>query len=520
MTKLIIWDIDGVFWKGSITEGGDTTIDSEILNFIKNTEKSGIVHSLCSNNTLLAVTKKLEEYNIWDLFVFPSLNFKPKGQRVQEIISNCQLREDDVVYVDDNIFNLNEVKFYCPKITTYNDPIELINSIAIPNGESRTKQYKILETKHLEKQNYYNNYDFLKDSNINIAIAEDLECVEYYDRIEELVNRSNQLNYTRTRFDPSAHTNYDTYRNGFTIIQSPANEYIVRNTIKSFAVFVWDKYGYYGLVGYISVYTRYHFENYTIKNFVFSCRVMNMNIESFCFKLIKQKFLKLVNIDSRIDETIDTDYIKLHPYKDVENFIRKQENIVEKNTESAILLANCLGPVFKTYSKHNHNIKSEVWYKDDLFRTDKLYHNLISIDNFPKLIIFMGFTEFIFNHDEYWNLEDDKTQEYFNNVINNFIKKVQESDKKLLVFIPALSAKFSQDIKYQFLYNAWIAHNNRNSVTIIHIPEETDLNDSHVINATGLSDVLGIRNYSRKSMNNMAKEIDIWLDNLLKIQSY
>ena len=159
--KLIIWDLDGILWTCTLAEGGIGSVNYDVVEFIKTTESLGIVHSVCSNNSLLAAKKQLEILGIWNLFVFPNIEFGPKGNRVTSIIESCQLRATDVLFVDDNQINLNEALFYSPDLKTSMDT-NFIYTFTLPKGKSRTKLYKILEAKSVDK----NNAQFLQDSNI------------------------------------------------------------------------------------------------------------------------------------------------------------------------------------------------------------------------------------------------------------------------------------------------------------------------------------------------------------------
>ena len=509
MVKLIIWDIDGVLWKGSITEGGETTLDPNIVAFIQQSEKLGIIHSICSINNLQSVRKNLSD--IWDLFVFPSINLEPKGHRVKQIIENCQLRDNDVIFVDDNIINTNEATFYCPNITTYNNPFTLINEVEIPNGKSRTDFYRILEEKLTVKSNM-DNLSFLKDSDIHIAIAERYENILYQERIQELVNRSNQLNYSKTIFDTTQYSKQTKYKNGKLVIPSSANTYILRNDVSSYSVFAWDKYGYYGLIGFISIETKgdKHVDVGNIVNFVFSCRIINMHIENKCLEYLKQKYPVLLNISDRIND-LESSFITLHQYNDVKKFILEKEN--RPTTDSkAIILANCLSPAYTSYSKHINNIETEIWYKDNLtFHTDRLYHGLVKLDGYPNIIIFAAYLEFVFTNPHYWNNHSNHTEEYFNNVITHFSNCITNTNRKALIILPSISEEFDSDIRYQHLFNAWTNLINEN-IDIIYIPNETVLDDKHPINFFNIRDIEGIRKYSRKTMYNVTKQIDEWLD--------
>ena len=77
------------------------------------------MNSICSKNDHSAVlpqflTQGYRKY--WQYFLFPSINWAPKGERVKSIISSMNLREENVIIIDDNEANINEIKYYCPNI--------------------------------------------------------------------------------------------------------------------------------------------------------------------------------------------------------------------------------------------------------------------------------------------------------------------------------------------------------------------------------------------------------------------
>ena len=151
--KLIVWDLDGVLWESSVGETGSTgQVNHQVIDFIKHSEQSGIIHSVCSKNDLVKVKTILEELDIWDLFVFPAIDYTPKGPTVNKIIESCQLSQFNVLFVDDNDININEVKYFSPDINTENN-VDFIKSFNMPTGKSRTDQYKILEIKAVDRDN-------------------------------------------------------------------------------------------------------------------------------------------------------------------------------------------------------------------------------------------------------------------------------------------------------------------------------------------------------------------------------
>ena len=107
--KLIIWDLDETLWKGVLSDG-TVQIISENIKLINDLIDAGIVCSICSKNDFETTKKFLKEQKIWNSFVFASINWSSKGERVKQIIDEMQLRQPNVLFIDDNQSNLNEAK--------------------------------------------------------------------------------------------------------------------------------------------------------------------------------------------------------------------------------------------------------------------------------------------------------------------------------------------------------------------------------------------------------------------------
>ena len=264
--KLIIWDLDNILWDG-VLEESEIKIRTEVTDFILKSVNRGIMHSVCSKNDFEKVRTtfyKLGLENIWNCFLFPSVNQFPKGERIKEIISSMQLRDENTLFIDDNSFNLNEAKFYCPKIMTampenvtkMAEELYLVNDYDFEH--TRLKQYKILEKKSAALKNS-SNEDFLRDSGIKICIKTD--CLENIERIKKLILRTNQLNFTKFRDENIEET-----------IKNNNAAYIIAE----------DKFGNYGICGF------YVIDKNTNKliHFLFSCRIMNMGIEQFVYSYL------------------------------------------------------------------------------------------------------------------------------------------------------------------------------------------------------------------------------------------
>lgn len=264
--KLIIWDLDNTFWKGTLSEGSIEPIQ-KCIDTVQLCAKKGIVSAICSKNDLEPCREKLTELGIWDCFVFNSINWEPKGQRIRALISDMNLRAANVLFLDDNPLNLEEAKYYSPELMISAPGIigELYGEVsALDRDDSsleRLNRYKVLEKKQREKRNMGSNEEFLRQSEIRVKIHTDTAA--HIDRIHELILRSNQLNFTKLR---------STREELEDIINDPE--------VKSGYVTANDKYGEYGIIGFFA------YKNGKIIHFLFSCRTLGMGIEQYIYEKI------------------------------------------------------------------------------------------------------------------------------------------------------------------------------------------------------------------------------------------
>lgn len=265
--KLIIWDLDETFWNGTLSEG-PVHIPPAHANLIPKLCRKGIMNSICSKNDYTTVQNAFAaEKDLWGFFVFPSIDWTPKGQRIKQLIQNMQLRAENVLFIDDNLSNLEEAVFYCPTLKTALPNVieelerELPEVQKDDSALSRLQQYKILEVKHQAQKEASSNTEFLEQSDIRIVLHKD--CLPEQERILEMLHRTNQLNYTK--------------------IRSSAKELhgILSNSAYECAyISVKDKYGDYGVVGFYAKDTRTN----TLEHFVFSCRILGMGVDQFLYQ--------------------------------------------------------------------------------------------------------------------------------------------------------------------------------------------------------------------------------------------
>lgn len=342
--KLIIWDLDDTFWEGTISET-NIIIDKSKIDLIKNLTERGIVNSICSKNELSQCEKILEREGILDYFVFISIDWTSKGQRVNKIIENMNLRSKNVLFIDDNIQNIKEVQFYNPDIMAeLPDVIEVLKNNYTKIGKddkelSRLKQYKNLEKKQSDSLNYDSNELFLRNINLKTIIKND--CINQSERIHELILRTNQLNFTKRK-----------------ISKAELDAILTSSDYSCGYIEAEDKYGHYGIIGFYSIY-----EN-ELLDFLFSCRTMGMGIEQYIYAKLgfpKISIVQPVSGDLIVDVT--PDWINQNEtLSDLNNESKKSINNNE-SSKKIIFKGPCDFSVLLSYLDNNNYLSSELNFR-------------------------------------------------------------------------------------------------------------------------------------------------------------
>lgn len=277
--KLVIWDLDETFWQGTLSEGGIEPVQANI-DMVRTLVDRGIMCSICSKNDFEGAKNALQAIDIWDNFVFPHIDWTPKGQAIARMLTAMGLRAENVLFLDDNHLNLEEVKFLNPGImvvdaTAYN----LVTLLDLPQlqgkddrDHSRLEQYKVMQSKQvLQAETGLSNVDFLLQSGIRVKIITDIE--NHMDRVLEMLNRTNQLNYTKVR----ANTTDE---------RAALDKLLSVSGMHAGLVHVQDRYGDYGIVGFFCVRTK--FSGTTVHHLAFSCRTLNMGVEQWVWEYLNK----------------------------------------------------------------------------------------------------------------------------------------------------------------------------------------------------------------------------------------
>lgn len=261
--KLVVWDLDDTFWNGTLSEGGGYAV-TENIDSLRTLVDRGIMNAISSKNDYNKAKRRLVELGVWDMFVFPCINWNPKGPQIADIIRRCRLRPENVLFVDDNVRNLEEAISHVPGLQTATPEI-LPRLLSLPSAaghpdprHARLSSFKLLERKDEARKLFSSNDEFLRNSKINVSICEDCRC--HADRILELIKRTNQLNFTKKR-----------------IGKDELENLLCDSEVRNFVITVSDVYGDYGIVGFAAV------RNFSCEHFLFSCRILGLGVEQWVY---------------------------------------------------------------------------------------------------------------------------------------------------------------------------------------------------------------------------------------------
>lgn len=338
--KLLIWDLDESFWQGTLSEG-NVLLPQQNRELIIRLSKRGIVNSICSKNNSEAVLKKLTEFDVNSYFVFASINWDPKGQRIKSIIDSMNLRAENVLFIDDNISDQMEAKFYCPGLMTdypevASSLLQLVETLG-KNDDTlcRLQHYKTLEAKNMEQRIVSSNDEFLYNSHIEVEILHDVEANE--ERLYELVLRTSQLNFTKKR---------DTAEIFHQVLLDP--------NITSGYVRVRDRYGDYGIVGFYAVR-----ENQLV-HFLFSCRTMGMGIEQYVYAILSYP---AIDIQAPVSGSLKRDVIPQWINSSTSSIA--VENATQRALEKRAILKGPCDLEWIACFLHSSSIDRELFYEND-----------------------------------------------------------------------------------------------------------------------------------------------------------
>lgn len=264
--KVIVWDLDNTLWDGVLLELGlgNIKLKPGIYDVIKELDKRGILNSVASKNNYDDAILALRQCGLDEYMLFPQIGWEQKGLYVREITKQFNVGQNTIAFIDDQPFERDEVLSLNPQVRVY-DAVDYSNILSRPEfnpplsleSHMRREFYRLDVQRKEAMSSFGGEYSsFLKDCRIKLNIY--TPSVENIDRIMELVQRTNQLNFSGNRY---------------------TSEEILKilelNTYDAYCLDCEDKYGQYGTVGFAIV----NKEKNQLVDLMFSCRVQSKRVE-------------------------------------------------------------------------------------------------------------------------------------------------------------------------------------------------------------------------------------------------
>jgi FkbH-like protein len=276
--KCVVWDLDNTLWDGILVEDGPSKLrlKAGIVGIIEALDGRGILHSIASKNNRDETLQVLKDLQIDQYFLCPQISWQPKSEGIKAIAEQLNIGRDTLLFIDDTDFELEQVKSTCPDVQVLNareyQTLLQMNEFQVPVTEesrNRRKMYQLESTRQDLAAQFGDDYmAFLKDCNIRLNIRPMTE--DNLQRVHELTQRTNQMNFSGNRYDREVLK---------VIISTPY--------LDTYVLDCEDRFGSYGVVGFSIVDSR----EPRMTDLMFSCRIQSKRVEHAFLGHIAQKYI-------------------------------------------------------------------------------------------------------------------------------------------------------------------------------------------------------------------------------------
>lgn len=264
--KCVVWDLDNTVWNGTLIEDEKVDLRPEVESVIVELDKRGILQSISSKNNYEDARLKIVELGLWDYFIYPEINWNAKSESIKEIAKSINIGIDTIAFIDDQKFELDEVKYSCPEVLCIDanqieqmlDMESLQPKFITEDSKIRRSLYQSDIKRNVKEKDFFGTKeDFLKSLNMRMSIRSAEE--DDLKRVEELTIRTHQLNST-----------------GYIYSYDELKGFIHNSMYDLFVVQLDDNYGTYGKIGIVLVEKQN--DCWELKLLLMSCRVMSKGL--------------------------------------------------------------------------------------------------------------------------------------------------------------------------------------------------------------------------------------------------
>ncbi len=264
--KCVVWDLDNTLWHGILVEDGADalTLVDGVVDVIKALDARGILQSIASKNNADEALAVLRRFGIEEFFLHPQISWGPKSEAMSQIADKLNIGMDTLVFVDDSSFERAEVGENCRDVRVIDaalfrrlpdDP--MFDVPVTDESRSRRRMYREQATRETIRVSAGTDYNaFLRDCNIRVIVSP-LSATDI-DRVHELTQRTNQLNFSGNRYDRSVLEKI--------LADGKPDAWVLRCE---------DRFGTYGTIGFCLVEAG----TPIMTDLMFSCRVQSKRVE-------------------------------------------------------------------------------------------------------------------------------------------------------------------------------------------------------------------------------------------------
>lgn len=228
-SKCLVLDLDNTLWGGVIGDDGvegirlgrETAEASAFLAFqeyAKALKERGVILAVCSKNEEANALEGLNHPDSAlspDDFTIIQANWSPKSENIADIAASINIGIDSLVFFDDNPAEREIVKKQLPDVAVIEpggptgsdvssyiaalDRSGLFESINLSNEDLKRSRYYSENARRNKVKLAHTDYgDYLDSLEMEAEIA--LFIPQYFDRITQLTNKTNQFNLTTRRY--------------------------------------------------------------------------------------------------------------------------------------------------------------------------------------------------------------------------------------------------------------------------------------------------------------------------------
>jgi FkbH-like protein len=264
--KCVVWDLDNTMWDGILVEDGPEKLRLKrgVTEVIQDLDRRGILHSIASKNNHEEALKVLKKFQLDEYFVFPQISWNPKSESVKTIARELNIGMNTLLFIDDSPFELQEIQTACPgvRVVPAGEYLTLPDKdfCQVPvteEAKGRRKMYQVDMIRQATAASFGQDYMvFLRQCHIKLHIRPLTN--ENLDRVHELTQRTNQMNFSGNRYSRE-------------LLQG----ILATDYLDTFVLSCEDRFGGYGVIGFSMVDRR----EPRMIDLMFSCRVQSKRVE-------------------------------------------------------------------------------------------------------------------------------------------------------------------------------------------------------------------------------------------------